>query len=341
METNSKCIALSATSEPQNFHTPIRVWKLRDIRDDAVKTVLPSGAVLVENNSYVRYEGKRFRLWDYLKPTVNEPWGKRHTVAVRDYTGVAGVMDATPKTEEGFRQLMEQVARRQTKGKDDPTRNLYLTSGTGRGAKIHQAKVEWMTLSRRKVGYYGITEQPAKLALQWGYAAERLVRRAEVRFSPVPTETETLAVGLAYDNVPQLSQRNMDVRVVYKFADGTPSQALADDLGGDAWREDKDKWVKQCREEWVLTKVKGELRSGEYRTHSEMGKLREEHPDLSVLGLSALSTKADRVPTGSAELERIVAQRRELKEAMAMAVFAPERVDRMTQAYGEDWMERV
>jgi hypothetical protein len=341
METNSKTIALSATSEPQNGYTRRLVWTLRDIRDDAVKTELPDVfAVKVENNR-VCYEGKRYRRFEYRKPTQNEPWGKTHTVYVRDYPGLAGVVDATPQTEEGFRQLMEQVARRQTKGKDDATRNLYLTSGTARGEIIHQAKVEWMTLSRRKVGYYGITEQPAKLALQWGYAAERLVRRAEVRFSPVPTETETLAVGLAYDNVPQLSQRNMDVRVVYKFADGTPSQALADDLGGDAWREDKDKWVKQCREEWVLTKVKGELRSGEYRTHSEMGKLREEHPDLSVLGLSALSTKADRVPTGSAELERIVAQRRELKEAMAMAVFAPERVDRMTQAYGEDWMERV
>jgi hypothetical protein len=341
METNSKCIALSATSQPQNAYTTITVWKLRDIRDDEVKTVLPSGAVTVENNSYVRYEGKRYRLWDYKKPSANEPWGKTHTVAVRDYTGVAGVMDATPKTEEGFRQLMEQVARRQTKGKDDATRNLYLTRGRGRGEKIHGARVEWTTLHRMKLCYYGITETPATLSLQWGYSPSHLLRRTEVRFSPVRTETETLPCGLHWDNVPRLERWDANVRVVYKFADGTPSAMLADPDGSAEWRDDKDKWVGQCREEWALMKVTGELRSGEYRTHSEMGKLREARPDLSVIGLSALSTKADRVPTGSVELERIVAQRRELKEALAMAVFAPERLDRMTQTYGDDWMERV
>jgi hypothetical protein len=341
METNSKCIALSATSQPQNGYTHITVWKLRDIRDDAVKTVLPSGAVTVENSGYVRYEGKRYRVWDYKKPTENQPWGKTRTVYVRDYPGVMGVMAVTPKTEEGFRQLMEQVARRQTKGKDDATRNLYLTTGLGRGTKIHQAKVEWTTLHRMKLGYYGITETPATLSLQWGYSPSYVVRRTEVRFSPVRTETETLPCGLHWDNVPKLEMRDANIRVVYKFADGTPSEELAFPDGSAEWRDAKDKWVGQCREEWVLMKVTGDLRSGEYRTHSEMGKLREAHPDLSVIGLSALSTKADRVPTGSAALERIVAQRRELKEALAMAVFAPERLDRMTQTYGDDWMERV
>jgi hypothetical protein len=348
METNSKCIALSATSQPQNGYTHITVWKLRDIRDDAVKTVLPSGAVTVENSGYVRYEGKRYRVWDYKKPTENQPWGKTRTVYVRDYPGVMGVMAVTPKTEEGFRQLMEQVARRQTKGKDDATRNLYLTTGLGRGTKIHQAKVEWTTLHRMKLGYYGITETPATLSLQWGYSPSYVVRRTEVRFSPVRTETETLPCGLHWDTVPRLDRgmRTPGITVVYKFADGTPSQALTEiaeggDWGADAWREDKDKWVNQCREEWVLTKVTGLLRRGEYVVDHEMGALRETRPDLSVVGLSALSTKADRVPTGSVELERIVAQRRELKEALAMAVFAPERVDRMTQTYGEDWMERV
>jgi hypothetical protein len=238
---------------------------------------------------------------------------------------------------------MEQVARRLTKGKEDATRNLYLTRGQGRGEKIHGARVAWTTLERRKLGYYGITDTPATLSLSWGYAPSHVMRRTEVRFSPVRTETETLPCGLHWDSVPKLERMGMmpGITVVYKFADGTPSEALADPDGSAEWREDKDKWVNQCREEWVLTKVTGTMRRGEYLVDHEMGSCRTATPDLSVVGLSALSTKADRVPTGSAELERVVAQRRELKEALAMAVFHPERVDRMTQTYGEDWMERV
>ena len=144
------------------------------------------------------------------------------------------------------------------------------------------------------------------------------------------------------------SNNNTHITYVWLNADGTTA-FYGHNLRDHTWDEGKatSAWLSQCQREYVLC---------EERVREENGvrdrQWRRRTPWMSVADV--LSTKAGAMrdveivegdapdlPDGYTWLAHNYQGRRAFKEALAMAVFAPARVERMMETYGEDWMECV
>lgn len=321
MEPTDTLLA-ARTLRASHSYKPHGVWFYHINARVEGKTALADGEVTSENSNIVRYNGRRWRLWTFAHPTPEKPF-RRSEVAIQERKGLLARLKAAPETYEGFREVIA----------GEP----YLSRGRRRGEKVYRAEVDFLLLRKMRVAYYGVHEERTRVELGRDGGLDHAVSRSEIRFSPVWTEAtpERLCV---YATLPRRVASG--IRLTYLFQDGTASTALTDYNVGETYREDETKWLGQCSEEWVLVRRKDTLTDGKCVYYAEDGYYRDETILPNVL-LGSVSTKAGRIASGNPWLEELMAQRGALKEALAAAVFAPARVERMTERYGEDWMERV
>jgi hypothetical protein len=317
----------SRTLRASHSYKSVRVWYHRPNHASDVKTLLPDTAVTHENGNIVRYGGRRYRLWTFRRPRPGKPFA-RAEVAIQERRGLL----ARLKEKEGEMAADETAGFHEVVGMES-----YLSRGTRRGEKTYRAEVETLLLRKMRVAYYGVHQAETRVELGRSGDLEHAFNRSEIRFSPVWTEgtPERLCV---YATIPR--RVGTTIQLTYLFQDGTASEALRTNAVNDAYREDESKWLRQCSEEWVLVRQKETLVDGKCVYYAEDGHYRDETVFPSVV-FGSVSTKAARIASGNPWLEEVMAQRGALKEALAVAVFAPSRVERMTEAYGEDWLERV
>jgi hypothetical protein len=325
---------------------------------DARKTITPSGRVLLwkihrthtdmnhgvkvhihnEGGVYVECEGYNWRKFNY---TDND--GNIHIAAVRERKGLKALL-ATIRTQEDWERtprsplLSGNVLRWHSEARE---RTVTYTAQVKEGV-LEDHYVCWMGMEVL------IEPEPFYPAEMWKEAEMRSV--SVRRYSPVKSEKTPfrmkMEVPYAWSG-PELPGRNFahnDEPVEWLSADGSVAFTGAEIARGSVSPERRTAWRTACQKEFLHVERTYHMRNGVMENAS----LRQVLCGPWMTTTELLSTKASSIlnpdtpgedqPT---ELVNFYLRRVAFKEALAMAVFAPARVDRMTQAYGEDWMERV
>jgi len=274
-------------------------------------------------DTFVYANGHKWRRWCFVDDDR-----KVYDVAFRERKALKGILTEVPKTREGYERLVSGM----------PHLIQHLTTIP----ETHNQKedaTEWRMTST-KVAYVG---------LRGAMTLTRVLPRRSHPFvkaslptlliSPVQTEETPTRVRISdyyYLPVQDFNRHPTDNENVHFLnADGTLLFTGLDYFQ----RQDRDiyqQWHATCstmmlaQRHYVGWDNRVPLSSNDYTGDP-----------FCHIALSDLRSHAGQTPLEVPELETLREERRALKEALAMAVFRPDRVERMMETYGEDWMERV
>jgi hypothetical protein len=271
------------------------------------------------------YNGARkYRKWAFSDA------GRTTVVAFRERKGVREDLEGTLPTLAGYNDLLQKhracLVRHET---TTPASAVRIESG-----------VE-IVLDDVKVCYVGFTADLAVEGRDSWYCPTRLVL-PPMLVSPVRTaQTPHRCIVPRNVHVPPVTgyDRDDDPRVLrriqYVDASGRPLFTHYDVVHGRFGHDQQSEWVKTCGSKMVAIKRETVWKNGV----RDLVQTRES-PVFGVW-IEDLRSHADERPLGWTAWTVLREERRALKEALAMAVFHPARVERMNETYGEDWMERV
>jgi hypothetical protein len=278
--------------------------------------------VAATEDSFVYTQGHKWRRWVF-KDTDD----KILDVAFRERQGLKQALAATPKTREGYEAVLQMDFARFL------SHHLFRTTTPVAARSVVSVQAGEWSMRPRKVAYIGFRGETQMT---------RMFGRIEMVYptlivSPVQTEETTTRIVVNDRHACPVSDyahlRDGAEKVHYVDTNGTTLFTQRDISRDDATA--LTQWDAMCE---TATVAEMNYRFWNNGTETPSASASRVYPEIV---LSDLRTHAAQTPLEVGVLEALREERRALKEALAMAVFRPDRVERMMETYGEDWMERV